>query len=538
MLSRLTINNYALIDALDISFPKHLVIITGQTGAGKSILLGALSLLLGARADADVISDSSRNCVVEAQFLDDEGQERIVRRVVTPQGRSRSFVDDMPVTQEELRKFTSSLVDIHSQNSQTLLGDGTFQRRVLDAFAGNSDLLGRYETSYRRFLSLSRERDDLEKKVAQEQKNREYLQYQFDQLQKADLDPDELPRLEQEQLELANAEDLKLSLQAAQNALDSEQSDVQSAIKEACLNVAKAAKVIERLEPLLQRLESSRVELKDILGEIDSEQESISVDDARLEAVENRIALIYDLMRKHEVDSEGSLVELRDSLKASLQEGEDLGGRLSEVKKELADADSECSALAAKLHDVRVKAAPKLSAALQSAVRGLEMPFAVFETRLAELPERGPAGRDEVIFMFSSSGGDRPKELSKVASGGELSRIMLCLKALMAQHTQMPTIIFDEIDTGVSGSVADRMGQMIVDMGDTMQVIAITHLPQVASKGDAHFLVYKEIGDDRTASSKIKKIEGEDRAREIARMLSGQELTQEALANARVLLSN
>ena len=537
MLSRLTINNYALIDALDISFPKHLVIITGQTGAGKSILLGALSLLLGARADTDVICDSSRNCVVEAQFLDDEGQERIVRRVVTPQGRSRSFIDDMPVTLDELRKFTSSLVDIHSQNSQTLLGDGAFQRRVLDAFAGNSALLGEYEASYRRYLSLVKERDGLEQKVAQEQKNRDYLQFQFDQLQKAALEPDELTRLEQEQLELANAEDLKLSLQAAQSALDNEQSDVQSALKEACQNVAKAAKVIDRLEPLLQRLESSRIELKDILGEIDSEQERISVDDARLEAVENRIALIYDLMRKHEVDSEAALVELRDSLKASLQEGEDLGERLEEVKRKLAAADAECSALSARLHEVREEAAPKLSSALQASVRGLEMPYAVFETRLAELPGRGPAGQDEVIFLFSSSGGDKPKELSKVASGGELSRIMLCLKALMAQHVQMPTIIFDEIDTGVSGSVADRMGRMIVDMGNIMQVIAITHLPQVASKGDAHFLVYKEFGDDRTASSKIRMIEGEDRAREIARMLSGQELTREALANARVLLA-
>ena len=537
MLARLTINNYALIDALDISFPKHLVIITGQTGAGKSILLGALSLLLGARADADVIYDSSRNCVVEAEFSDEEGQQRIVRRVVTPQGRSRAFIDDMPVTLDELKKFTAALVDIHSQNSQTLLGDGSFQRKVLDAFAGNQALLAQYEASYRQFRSLGKERDSLEQKVAQERKNRDYLQFQFDQLQKAALEPGELERLEQEQLELANAEDLKLSLQTALNALDNEQADVQTALKEACSNVAKAAKVIERLEPLLQRLESSRIELKDIMGEIDSEQERISVDNARLEAVENRIALIYDLMRKHEVDSVDALIELKDSLKASLQEGEDLGERLSEVTRQLAEADAECAGLSAKLHSSRSEAAPKLSAALQSSIRSLEMPFASFETQLAALPERGPAGADEVFFLFSSAGGDRPKELSKVASGGELSRIMLCLKALMARHMQMPTMIFDEIDVGVSGSVADRMGQMIVDMGDTMQVIAITHLPQVASKGDAHFLVYKEFDDDRTASSKIKMIEGEERAREIARMLSGQELTQEALANARVLLA-
>lgn len=537
MLARLTINNYALIDALDISFPKHLVIITGQTGAGKSILLGALSLLLGAKADADVICDSSRNCVVEAEFADDEGQQRIVRRVVTPQGRSRAFVDDMPVTLDELKKFTASLVDIHSQNSHTLLGDGSFQRKVLDSFAGNSALLGEYEACYKRFRALLKEQGELEQKVALEQKNREYMQFQFDQLDKAALEAGELERLEREQLELANAEDLKLSLQAAVNSLDNEQADVLTALKEACMNLSRASKVIERLEPLLQRLESSRIELKDIMQEIDAEQDRISVDDARLEAVENRIALIYGLMRKHEVDSEEALVQLKDSLRGALQEGEDLGERLAEVKKQLAAADAECAALSGKLHASRAAAAPKLSRALQDSIRGLEMPFATFGTNLEALPERGPAGADEVIFVFSSSGGDRPKELSKVASGGELSRIMLCLKAMMAQHMQMPTMIFDEIDVGVSGSVADRMGQMIVDMGASMQVIAITHLPQVASKGDAHFLVYKEFDDDRTASSKIKMIEGEERVREIARMLSGQELSPEALANARVLLA-
>ena len=536
MLARLTINNYALIDALDISFPKHLVIITGQTGAGKSILLGALSLLLGARADADVICDRSRNCVVEAQFIDDEGQERIVRRVVTPQGRSRAFIDDMPVTLDELKTLTASLVDIHSQNSQTMLGDAAFQRRVLDAFAGNAALLGRYEAAYRHFKELGRELAELEQRVAQSARNRDYLQFQFDQLAKAALEPGELERLEKEQLELANAEDLKLSLRTALDALDNERSDVQTALKEAIGNLSKAARVIDRLEPLLQRLESSRIELKDIVNEIDAEQEKISVDDARLETVENRIALIYDLMRKHEVDDVDKLLALKDSLQASLQEGDDLGDRLADVRRQKDEADRLCAELSMELHSARLQAAPKLSQVLQSSIRGLEMPFASFSAQLEVLPERGPAGEDAVRFFFSAAGDDRPKELSKVASGGELSRIMLCVKALLAQHVQMPTMIFDEIDVGVSGSVADKMGQMIVGMGDSMQVIAITHLPQVASKGNAHYLVYKEIGDDRVASSKIKKIEGEERAREIARMLSGQEVTPEALANTRVLL--
>lgn len=536
MLARLTINNYALIDALDISFPKHLVIITGQTGAGKSILLGALSLLLGARADADVICDRSRNCVVEAQFIDDEGQERIVRRVVTPQGRSRAFIDDMPVILDELKTLTASLVDIHSQNSQTMLGDAAFQRKVLDAFAGNAALLGRYEAAYRHFKDLGRELAELEQRVAQSARNRDYLQFQFDQLAKAALEPGELERLEKEQLELANAEDLKLSLRTALDALDNERSDVQTALKEAIGNLSKAARVIDRLEPLLQRLESSRIELKDIVNEIDAEQEKISVDDARLEAVENRIALIYDLMRKHEVDDVDKLLALKDSLQASLQEGDDLGDRLADVRRHKDEADRLCAELSMELHSARLQAAPKLSQVLQSSIRGLEMPFASFSAQLEALPERGPAGEDAVRFFFSAAGDDRPKELSKVASGGELSRIMLCVKALLAQHVQMPTMIFDEIDVGVSGSVADKMGRMIVGMGDNMQVIAITHLPQVASKGNAHYLVYKEIGDDRVASSKIRKIEGEERAREIARMLSGQEVTPEALANARVLL--
>ncbi|MBR3527090.1 MAG: DNA repair protein RecN [Bacteroidales bacterium] len=536
MLARLTINNYALLDALDISFPKHLVIITGQTGAGKSILLGALSLLLGARADADVICDRSRNCVVEAQFIDDEGQERIVRRVVTPQGRSRAFIDDMPVTLDELKTLTASLVDIHSQNSQTMLGDVAFQRRVLDAFAGNAALLGRYEAAYRHFKELGRELAELEQRVAQSARNRDYLQFQFDQLAKAALEPGELERLEKEQLELANAEDLKLSLRTALDALDNERSDVQTALKEAIGNLSKAARVIDRLEPLLQRLESSRIELKDIVNEIDAEQEKISVDDARLETVENRIALIYDLMRKHEVDDVDKLLALKDSLQASLQEGDDLSECLADVRRQKDEADKLCAELSMELHSARLQAAPKLSQVLQSSIRGLEMPFASFSAQLEALPERGPAGEDAVRFFFSAAGDDRPKELSKVASGGELSRIMLCVKALLAQHVQMPTMIFDEIDVGVSGSVADKMGQMIVGMGDSMQVIAITHLPQVASKGNAHYLVYKEIGDDRVASSKIRKIEGEERAREIARMLSGQEVTPEALANARVLL--
>lgn len=537
MLSKLTISNYALIDTLDISFPEQLIIITGQTGAGKSILLGALSLLLGSKADADVICDKTRNCVVEAVFSSATSSEDwIIRRVVTPQGRSRAFINDEPTTLDELRRITSSLIDIHSQNSQLLLADDSFQMKVLDGYASNAGLLDKYSSAYKQVAELLKSKEEIDEQIAQNRKNRDYLLFQLEQLQNAKLSKGELHGLENEQLSLANAEDLKQSLQVAISALDNDQLSVQIALKEAVSQVVKAAKILSHLEPLAQRLESSRIELKDIEQELDLAQEKIVTDDSRLLLVEDRIALIYDLIRKHSVADEAELISLQTSMESDLQKADDLETKAEELTLQIAQAEKLCSALSLELHKSRVAASPKLADILQASIRDLDMPFAQFDIKLSHLNERGPMGQDALAFQFSSSKSDQLKELSKVASGGELSRIMLCIKAFMASHMNLPTIIFDEIDTGVSGAVADKMGSMIVSMGKAMQVIAITHLPQVASKGDAHFLVYKEFDDAQAASSKIKQIEGEERVAEIARMLSGSTLSEEAKANARVLL--
>lgn len=537
MLSKLTISNYALIDTLDISFPEQLIIITGQTGAGKSILLGALSLLLGSKADADVICDKTRNCVVEAVFTSaTSGEDWIIRRVVTPQGRSRAFINDEPTTLDELRRVTSSLIDIHSQNSQLLLADDSFQMKVLDGYASNAGLLEKYSASYKQVSELLKSKEEIDEQIAQNRRNRDYLLFQLEQLQNAKLSEGELHGLENEQLSLANAEDLKQSLQVAISALDNDQLSVQIALKEAVSQVGKAAKIISHLEPLAQRLESSRIELKDIEQELDLAQEKIVTDDSRLQLVEDRIALIYDLIRKHSVADEAELISLQTSMESDLQKADDLETKAEELTLQIAQAEKLCSALSLELHKSRVAASPKLAEILQTSIRDLDMPFAQFDIKLSQLNERGPMGEDALAFQFSSAKSDQLRELSKVASGGELSRIMLCIKAFMASHMNLPTIIFDEIDTGVSGAVADKMGSMIVSMGKAMQVIAITHLPQVASKGDAHFLVYKKFDDAQAASSKIKQIEGEERVSEIARMLSGSTLSEEAMANARVLL--
>lgn len=537
MLSKLTISNYALIDTLDISFPEQFVIITGQTGAGKSILLGALSLLLGSKADSDVICDKNRNCVVEAVFTSATSSEDwIIRRVVTPQGRSRAFINDEPTTLDELRRVTSSLIDIHSQNSQLLLADDSFQMKVLDGYASNAGLLENYSAAYKQVAELLKSKEEIDEQIAQNRKNRDYLLFQLEQLQNAKLSEGELHGLENEQLALSNAEDLKQSLQVAISALDNDQLSVQIALKEAVSQVGKAAKILSHLEPLAQRLESSRIELKDIEQELDLAQEKIVTDDSRLLLVEDRIALIYDLIRKHSVADEAELISLQTSMESDLQKADDLETKAEELTLQIAQVEKLCSALSFELHKSRVAASPKLAEILQASIRDLDMPFAQFEIKLSLLNERGPMGQDALAFQFSSAKSDQLKELSKVASGGELSRIMLCIKAFMASHMNLPTIIFDEIDTGVSGAVADKMGSMIVSMGKAMQVIAITHLPQVASKGDAHFLVFKEFDDAQAASSKIKQIEGEERVAEIARMLSGSTLSEEAMANARVLL--
>jgi len=533
MLKRLLIENYALIDHLDISFPGELVIITGETGAGKSILLGALSLVLGGRTDISVVKDPSRNCVVEAVF-EHGGQERIFRRVISTQGRSRSFIDDEPVPMDQLRATSSTLVDIHSQHQQLLLAERSFQQNVLDSYAGISGAVAAHARNYQAMLDAAKALDTLDAEIAAAERERDYLEFQYRQLDEASPREGELEELEDEQRRLAHSESVKEQLSRVEQLFEGEDSSLESRLKEITSSLEKVATYYPEFEALRLRVDSARIELKDIRQESVSLGEKVSFSPQRLEEVDNRLATLYTLLRKFSVTSVSGLLALRDEISARLGAGMDRQLAREGLSRKLESLRTSCLDSAEAIHSARVKAAPGLAALLQDQVRSLEMPHARFDVEVTRREALTADGFDDIGFLFDAN--ERGlKPLSKCASGGELSRIMLCIKSLLAEYQGMPTLIFDEIDAGVSGSVAEKMGRLIARMGTRMQVIAITHLPQVASKGSAHFLVYKEPGPEGMRSG-IRQVDGEERLREIARMLSGENITPEALANAGVLL--
>ena len=533
MLRRLLIENYALIDHLDITFPDGLVIITGETGAGKSILLGALSLALGGRSDVSVLKDRTRNCVVEAVFEED-GRERPFRRVISPQGRSRSFIDDEPAGVEQLRAEASALVDIHSQHQQLLLAERGFQQRVLDSYAGLNGQVAAYGRLWQQWLDAQKALRDLDARIAAARREKDYLEFQFKQLDEARLRDGELEALEEEQGRLAHGESVKEQLSRVEQLLEGEEISLETSLKEMASALDRVTPYFPEFEELRKRLDSSRIELRDIRDEIATRGERISYSPQRMEEVDARLSLLYSLLRKFDAETVTDLIALRADIASRLSAGMDDEPDRERLQKQVDSLKAACEKAAEDLHKARVKAAPGLSGLLQERIRSLEMPRARFSVEVKAKAEAGPDGKDEIAFLFDANErGLQP--LSKCGSGGELSRIMLCIKSLLAQYQGMPTLIFDEIDTGISGSVAEKMGRMIAAMGERMQVFAITHLPQVASKGTAHYLVYKETGPDG-ARSGIRPLEGPERVREIARMLSGSDITPEALANAAVLL--
>ena len=556
MLSRLQVRNYVLIDSLEISFPEGLVIITGQTGAGKSILLGALSLLMGAKADASMVSDGADSCVVEAEFevgdsrvdsllaendVDSEAGHVIVRRVVNRSGRSRAFVNDCPVSVQVLQELSSFLIDIHSQHQTLLLSDKRFQMSLLDSYAGNSALLEECASLWRRHQSVRSELVSIEEKIRRIAGERDYNEAQFRQLDSASIRIGELAELEEEQKQLANAEEIKNGLETVTALFSGASSSgelpsIDSSLKEASRILSRLVRFVPSAEALAERIDSCRHELDDVLDEITSIDERTEMSGSRLEEVENRMSFLYGLLQKHSCADEAGLISLRDRLSDELFDSTRLEEQLEVLIREEETLSSELSEVAARLHKSRTSSAPSFAEEIETLVRSLELPYALFEVRVQEAP-LSSTGNDAIEFRFSATG-KNAADIAKCASGGELSRIMLALKAMGARYTNMPTMIFDEIDTGVSGSVADKMGSMICSMGADMQVFAITHLPQVAAKGHAHYLVSKEMDVlSSKAVSKIKRLSDEQRVMELARMLSGSELTDAAVANARSLLS-
>ena len=561
MLKALHIKNYVLIDSLDIEFPAGLVIITGQTGAGKSILLGALSLVMGSRADSSVIGAAGDNCVVEAEFEvnDEDGSLRqyldeneidfdpvdgkgqlTIRRILNSNGRSRSFVNDSPAPLKVLSMLSSRLIDIHSQHETMLLRDKQFQMSMLDHFAGDSGLLKSCRTRWERLTGLKNDLDEVNANLSRTNAEKDYNQAQFERLDSAHLKDGELEELETEQKQLANAEEIKSSLYQVENYFSPSGDDAQddrisidSMLKDSSRILDKLSSYIPSVSALSERIESARLELDDVLSEVSDLESGTEISDERLQEVEERLSLLYDLLKKYSCTQVSELIELRDRLSESLADTSVLEARKSALEKEIGEAEKDLADACSDLHDARAKAVPGFSENICNSIRSLELDRAVFDVVL-EPGKPGPDGSDTILFRFSSTG-KSPVDVAKCASGGEMSRIMLCLKAMMARYTNMPSMIFDEIDTGVSGSVADKMGSMICSMGDYMQVFAITHLPQVAAKGDAHYIVTKEFDGDRSISS-IRKISGEDRVMEVARILSGSRVTPEAIANAKSLL--
>ena len=535
MLRRLTIQNYALIDSLDIELPGGLIIITGETGAGKSIMLGALSLLLGGKGDVSALKDSSKNCVVEGEFELD-GEELILRRVISPAGRTRNFINDEPANLGELVSIASRIIDIHAQHQHLLLTDAAYQMQVVDYFAGTRTLLEKYRGVFSQLQKSQAALEELDANIARIEGEREYRQFQFDKLYQASLKEGELEELEQEQKQLANAEQIRDGIYGAVSLMQPMGSSIVQNLKEAVHILQKSSNFVPELQELCNRLESCSIECKDIEDELETLAGGITVSPQRLEQVEERLSLLYSLMRKHSVASVEELLQVRDSLEQELLGAERSIEDRNALVERIKELEAERNSLAEELSRAREAKIKGLGKTLQDSIRDLQMPYAVFEVALEDSGKYTLQGKDAVQFLFCANGNGKLNPVQKAASGGELSRIMLCLKALMANFTGMPTMIFDEIDTGVSGSIADKMGELIGKMGERMQIIAITHLPQIASKRGTHLLVQKEFDRQNNAATRIRRIEGDERVKEVARMLSGSELTNAALENARELL--
>ena len=518
MLRSLSVSNYILIGSLELEFPEGLVIISGETGAGKSILLGALSLVLGAKADADMVGPHGDNCVVEAEFTVDaalqkilqekdislDGDSLILRRVVSRSGRSRCFASDEPVAVGDLQEISALLVDIHSQHQTLKLQDPKFRIQALDLYAGCVDLREKTADALRRVNAARKELEELREKKALALRDQEYNHSRWQRLDQAKLVSGELEELDAEQKQLAHAEEIKETLYGVEELLS------ELHLKDASKLLDKASKFIPSLEELSSRMESARLELEDISATVEDLNARTEASPQRLQQVEDRISMLYSLLQKYGVASVEELIAERDRLGSLVQDLSTIDEQEAALEDAVRLAEKTWQALHTELVAKRRAAAEPFASAVQKQLKELELDRAIFQVQV---------GEDSVDF------------LSHAASGGELSRIMLSLKAIMARHTHMPTMIFDEIDTGVSGSAADKMGSLVCSMGASMQVFAITHLPQVAAKGSAHYLVSKKA--DETS---VRLLDADGRVMEIARMLSGATITPEAILNAKSLL--
>lgn len=545
MLRRLSVENYVLIDKLEMELDPHLNIITGETGAGKSILLGALGLLLGGKNDGMAMQDATRNCVIEglfdisnrdmeAFFAEndlDYAPQTTVTRMLTPAGKSRAFINDTPVQLTQLRDFSTRLIDIHSQHQNLVLSSADFRTSALDTVAGNGPLLEEYKGQYARLTELRRELTHLREAAASGRRDEEWLRFQREELTAANLREGEQAEVEEELSVLENADKIGAAFTTLRNAFDADETGVLAQLKNAQNELSHIGTHYTPAAEYAGRLHSVLEELKDINNSVTADSARIDADPERLQKRTARLDALIALQQKHRVASEAELIAARDRYAAQLAAIVHGDERIAEAEAQVRDAEQRAAALADRLHKAREKAAPGFGKQICSTLAQLGMPGVVFLVELTPAPDLSVTGRDNVAFLFTANPNATPQAVERIASGGELSRVMLALKALLAQRMQLPTVIFDEIDTGVSGRIADAMGEIITALATTMQVVDITHLPQVASKGETHFVVHKR--DGRTG---ITRLTAGERINEIAKMLSGSQVTDAALAQARILL--
>ena len=550
MLTQLTIKNYALIHQLSIDFSSGLSIITGETGAGKSILLGALGLILGNRADLSSLKDTSTKCIVEAKVaistynlqdffkevdLDYE-PETIIRREILPSGKSRAFVNDTPVTLSVLNQLRIKLIDVHSQHQTMQLSDNNFQFAVIDAFAKNKERISSYHRGFVQLNQLKKELVELEKKQREAHQQYDYNSHLFKELTAADLKVDEQHLLEEKLERLNNVEDIKLNLSEALEISITDEIGIQSSVNNLENKLSKIAPFYKGYQNLLERITSVKIEIDDIVAELENANESIDFNPNEADEINDRLQLIYNLQKKHYVNSIEALLQVYEELSEKVLQVENADEVIANKQQEINIVSEKLDSIAATISKARNTSIPKLTKELENLLADLGMENARFSIHIKPTKNYFSNGKDALEFLFSANKGGNYGELKKVASGGELSRIMLSVKKVLSTSTQLPTIIFDEIDTGVSGEVSNKIAAIMQQMSHHMQVIAITHLPQIAAKGSSHYKVFKEEINGVTTTN-LKQLSSEERIVEIAEMLSGKDISDTALIHAKELLN-
>ncbi|MBP7699804.1 MAG: DNA repair protein RecN [Saprospiraceae bacterium] len=550
MIQRLLIQNYAIIERLEINFSKHLTIITGETGAGKSILLGALGLIMGNRADTKSLYDETEKCVIEGvfqihkyklqAFFDehdlDYTPEVVIRRELTPSGKSRAFVNDTPVNLPVLQQLTAALIDLHEQFDTLDIHNVSFQLRMIDALADNTELLANYQSQFKGYQQTKKQLQQLIDQQDTANRELDYFQFQLQEFQKAELINGEQEKLESELQTLNNAEDIKRILGGAFRQLTENEQAISGQLRDIAVAISSTKKFSPAIQKLYERLEGALYELEDISGELEGIAESTEYDPARIAEISDRLNVIYKLLKKHSVMNVDELLLIQDDLQAKVELYSDVSNKINTLQQQLEKQEVTLRKIAQQLSDRRKKVTAPFEKRVQEMLAQLSMEHARLQVAINELPELTSVGFDHVNFLFAPNKGSKFLSIKDVASGGELSRLTLCTKSLVASAIPLPTLIFDEIDAGVSGDVALRMGNILKQLAEQHQVIVITHSPQVAAQGDAHYFVYKKVKDERTVTN-VRLLDFDERVRSIATMLSSNPPTPSAIENAKELLS-